>query len=76
MPRCVVYARVSSGKQAEAGNLDRQRERLVAAAAERRYKLVATVTERASGLNEKRKGLRRLSCVLDGRNQPPPALAG
>lgn len=30
------------------------------AAAERRYKLVATVTERASGLNEKRKGLHRL----------------
>jgi excisionase family DNA binding protein len=60
VPRCVVYARVSSGKQAEAGNLDRQRERLVAAAAERRYKLVATVTERASGLNEKRKGLHRL----------------
>ncbi len=60
VPRCVVYARVSSGKQAEAGNLDRQRERLVAAAAERGYKLEATVTERASGLNEKRKGLHRL----------------
>ena len=60
VPRCAIYARVSRGKQAEAGNLDRQRERLVAAVAERRYKLVATVTERASGLNEKRKGLRRL----------------
>ena len=60
VPRCAVYARVSSGKQAEAGNLDRQRERLVAAAAEQGYKLVAAVTERASGLNEKRKGLHRL----------------
>ncbi len=28
LPRCAVYARVSSEKQAEAGNLDRQRERL------------------------------------------------
>ena len=58
--RCAVYARVSSGKQAEAGNLDGQRERLVAAVAERGYRLVAAVTERASGLNEKRKGLHRL----------------
>lgn len=58
--RCAVYARVSSGKQAEAGNLDRQRERLVGAVAERGYRLVAAVTERASGLNEKRKGLHRL----------------
>jgi excisionase family DNA binding protein len=60
IPRCAVYARVSSGKQVDAGNLDRQRDRLVAAAAERRYTLVATVTERASGLKEKRKGLHRL----------------
>jgi predicted site-specific integrase-resolvase len=60
VPRCVVYARVSSGKQAEAGTPDRPRERLVAAAAARRDKLVATVAERASGLNEKRRGLRRL----------------
>ena len=33
---------------------------MVAAAAEQGYKLVAAVTERASGLNEKRKGLHRL----------------
>ena len=59
-PRCALYARVSSGKQGETGNLDRQRERLAAAAADRRYKLVATVTERASGLNRKRRGLHRL----------------
>ncbi len=44
----------------ETGNLDRQREQLAAAAADPRYKLVATVTERASGLNEKRRGLHRL----------------
>ena len=60
-PRCAVYARVPSEKQAEAGNLDRQRERLLAAAAERGYQVaVVVVAERASGLNEKRCGLRRL----------------
>ncbi len=59
-PRCAVYARVSSEKQAEAGNLDRQRERLLAAAKERGYKVVTVVAERASGLNEKRRGLRKL----------------
>ena len=58
--RCAVYARVSSGKQAKAGHLDRQRARLVAAAADRHYTLVATIADQASGLNEKRKGLRRL----------------
>ena len=59
-PRCAVYARVSSEKQAEAGNLDRQRERLTQAAAEHGYEVAAIVAERASGLNEKRRGLKRL----------------
>ena len=58
--RCAVYARVSSNKQAEAGNLERQKERLLAAAADKGYELVVTVSEQASGLNEKRRGLRRL----------------
>ena len=58
--RCGVYARVSSEKQAEAGNLQRQKDRLVAAAADRGYEGTAAVAERASDLNEKRRGLRRL----------------
>ena len=58
--RCAVYARVSSEKQAEAGNLERQKERLVAAAAAKGYGVAAVVGERASGLNEKRRGLHRL----------------
>ena len=57
--QCAVYARVSSEKQAEAGNLERQRERLVEAAIAKGYG-VAAVAERASGLNEKRRGLQRL----------------
>ena len=58
--RCAVYARVSSEKQAEAGNLQRQKDRLVVAARERGYEVAAVVAERASGLNEKRRGLHRL----------------
>lgn len=58
--RCAVYARVSSDKQRAAGNLDRQLERLRQATAERGYEVVIAIRERASGLNEKRKGLRRL----------------
>lgn len=38
MPRCAIYARVSSETNAEAGNLDRQRGRLAQAAADRGYR--------------------------------------
>jgi putative resolvase len=58
--RCAIYARVSSEQQAEAGNLERQRQRLLDAAAKRGVEVVAAVSECASGLNEKRRGLRRL----------------
>ncbi len=58
--RCAVYARVSSEKQAGAGNLERQKERLVSAATAKGYGLACVVTEQASGLNENRRGLRRL----------------
>src|SRR5579875_3041895 len=58
--RWAVYARVSSEKQAEAGNLERQRRRLLEASAERGFEVVAAVTEQASGLNERARGLRRM----------------
>jgi len=58
--RCVVYARVSSHKQAKEGNLDRQKERLIKAVQEKGYQLVAVIAEQASGLNENRRGLRKL----------------
>lgn len=53
--RCAVYARVSSNKQAEAGNLERQKERLLAAAADKGYELVTT--ERA-GIRVEREAAR------------------
>ncbi len=58
--RCLLYARVSTKKQQEAGNLDRQLGRLTAFAAEHRWTVVAAFTDVASGLNEKRRGLHQL----------------
>jgi len=58
--RAVVYARVSSIKQKRDGNLDQQKERLLQAAKERGYRIVDVIAEQASGINEKRRGLRRI----------------
>jgi len=59
-PRCAIYARVSSRRQAAEGSLDRQRQRLESHAREQGYQVVKVFTEIASGLNENRRGLRRL----------------
>jgi putative resolvase len=58
--RCVLYARVSSVRQEQDGNLARQMERLKQAAAERGYEVVAQLAEQASSLNEKRRGMKKL----------------
>ncbi|NHM28847.1 IS607 family transposase [Desulfofundulus sp. TPOSR] len=53
----VLYARVSTKKQADAGNLDRQMERLRHYARENGFTVRAEFTDVASGLNQKRRGL-------------------
>jgi len=53
----VLYARVSTKKQADAGNLNRQLERLRQYAIKSHYRVVAECTDVASGLNQKRCGL-------------------
>jgi len=58
--RAVIYARVSSAKQAGAGNLERQKQRLEEYCRARGFEIVAAIAEQGSGLNEKRKGLARL----------------
>lgn len=58
--RCVLYARVSSIRQEQDGNLARQMARLREAATLRGYEVVQVITEQASSLNEKRKGMKRL----------------
>ena len=57
--RVIVYARVSTRKQADVGNLQRQKERLVTHAVEQGYQVEAVLTEIASGLNENRPRLRK-----------------
>lgn len=56
----VLYARVSTKKQADAGNLERQLERLRAYAKEKGYRVAAEHSDVASGLNQKRRGLERV----------------
>ncbi|WP_151191804.1 MerR family DNA-binding transcriptional regulator, partial [Desulfotomaculum copahuensis] len=52
----VLYARVSTKKQAGAGNLERQMERLRQYAREKGFTVKAELTDLASGLNQKRRG--------------------
>jgi putative resolvase len=63
--RCAIYARVSSAKQQHEGNLLRQAERLQQVAQQRGYRVVLLITEQASGLNEKRKGLKKLLHLIE-----------
>jgi putative resolvase len=62
--RCVLYARVSSIRQEQDGNLARQTARLREAATLRGYEVVQVITEHASSLNEKRKGMKRLLSLV------------
>jgi putative resolvase len=62
--RCVLYARVSSVRQEQDGNLSRQTERLKEAANERGYQVVQMITEQASSLGERRKGMKKLLALV------------
>ena len=62
--RCVLYARVASIRQEQDGNLARQTARLWEAATLRGYEVVQVITEQASSLNEKRKGMKRLLSLV------------
>ncbi len=59
-PRCVIYVRVSSSKQKEQGDLDRQIELLKKYAIEHGYEIIDIVTDVDSGLKEDRKSLQKL----------------
>ena len=57
---CAIYARVSTKKQEDAGNLDRQTGRLSAYAAKQGWPIFAVISDTASGLNEHRRGLQKV----------------
>src|SRR6266487_1277129 len=63
-PRCAIYARVSSVRQEQDGNLSRQTERLKEAAHARGYEVIAVITEQASSLNERRRGMKKLLTLV------------
>jgi putative resolvase len=65
--RCALYARVSSVRQEQDGNLARQTARLQEAARTRGYEVVAVISEQASSLNEKRKGMKKLLRLIKER---------
>lgn len=56
----LIYARVSTKKQADAGNLDRQITRLVEYAVTHDLKIKQIYREIASGIHENRKALQRM----------------
>ncbi len=62
--RCVLYARVSSVRQEQDGTLTRQTERLKKAATERGYEVVQIITEQASSLNERRRGMKQVLALV------------
>ncbi len=66
-PRAVIYARVSSDKQAKQGDLDRQVEVLRKYAAERGYQVVEIIRDIGSGLKTNRRGLRKLLRMVTQR---------
>jgi predicted site-specific integrase-resolvase len=57
---CVIYARVSTKKQKDNGNLDRQVKRLMEYAEQKNYHIVQIYQEVASGINENRRELHRM----------------
>src|SRR5215471_19121530 len=65
--RCALYARVSSVRQEQDGNLARQTSRLQEAARALGYEVVASISEQASSLNEKRKGMKKLMGLIKER---------
>jgi putative resolvase len=62
--QCVLSARVSSIRQEQDGNLSRQTERLKEAATAWGYEVAVVITEQASRLHEKRKGMMKLLVLI------------
>lgn len=66
--RAGLYSRVSTRKQADAGNLEHQTRRLKEYAQTAGYEIVEVYEEIASGLNENRRQLRKLlKAVIAGK---------
>ena len=62
--RVFIYCRVSTKKQAESGNLERQEERLLRYCYTKNYEVAAVYKEIASGINDKRRELMKMFARL------------
>lgn len=60
-----IYCRVSTKKQQDAGNLQRQKERLIGYCYDQGYKVIDVFQEVASGINENRKELGKMMSRLN-----------
>jgi excisionase family DNA binding protein len=65
--RAFIYCRVSTKKQCDSGNLDRQEERLIAYAYRNNYEIVKIYKETASGINENRNELQKMLTAIKNR---------
>lgn len=63
-----IYCRVSTRKQAESGNLQRQKDRLIKYCNDKQYNIVNIYEEIASGLNDNRRELTKMFRKLDEIN--------
>ena len=61
-----IYSRVSTRKQCESGNLDRQTKRLQKYCLDKNYEVIEIYNEVASGSNDKRPKLSKMLSNLDG----------
>ncbi|PKJ52129.1 IS607 family transposase [Bacillus sp. SN10] len=67
-----IYGRVSTKKQLESGNLDRQLQRLTTFAVEKEYRITGIYKGIASGLNENRKGFQTM--LRDCKEKAPSVI--
>ena len=66
--RVVTYARCSSTEQKTRGDIDRQSERILNYSIKKGYRVVDAIKDCGSGLNDMRKGFRKLlSLVVSGK---------
>jgi len=65
--KAFIYARVSTKKQADSGNLDRQIERLKVFCNQNQYEIAQVYSEVASGTNENRQILHRMLTQIENR---------
>jgi putative resolvase len=63
-----IYCRVSTRKQAESGNLQRQKDRLIQYCNDKEYNIINIYEEVASGLNDNRRELTKMFRRLDEVN--------